>query len=125
MTQNMEDNKQQNEYVIKLSGKAHLFEPLTISHNIEILAKGSITEEKKQDKDDGGFIVTWKFEPVTVEVKNDLGETLKTRDTRKRSVQQRSAIFKEWRDSNSKEDFDDYYDRRLLGIIDGIIKGSV
>ena len=114
-----------NEYVLKIQGKSHLFEPLKIGYNYEILAKGSITEEKKNDKDDGTFITTWKFEPITCEVKNEIGETLKTRDTRRRSQQLRSCLFKIWKEQNIDMDFEKFYDGKMVALIRGIIEGEV
>lgn len=110
-----------NEYLIQLKGKASLPNELSIGNNYKIVAEGAITEEKKTDKDDGDFIITYKFSPILVEIENDKGERIRAKDTRKRSQQLRAAIWTEWKNSNSTDDPDDYYDKRMLGILNDII----
>lgn len=115
------DEKAIEDYIVKLSGKASLPAPLELGRNYLISIRGSITTETKADRFDGGVIKTWRFEPILVELVNDEGKTIKARDTRRRSVQLRSALWKIWRDIDSKEDFEEFYDAEMLKIIKDIL----
>lgn len=111
-----------NDHIIKLQGKASIPEPLTIGHNFRIEAEGSITEEKKSDKEDGDFIITYKFEPVMIEVVTDKGEKIRAKDTRRRSQQLRSSLFRQWQNNNDGTDFDEWYDRKMLHFINEVLE---
>ena len=116
----MKDPQAINDYLIKLSGKAALPEPLDIGYNYKIEAEGAIVSMTETDRDDGGRVFLWKFEPVLVRVVKE-GKTIKAKDTRRRSQQLRSALFKQWRDNNEPKEFEDYYDEEMLKIIRSII----
>lgn len=104
-------------YVIKLSGKAELPSPLEIGHNIKAVLEGSITEDKKVDNDDGSFTHYFTFKPIIVETINEMGERIRARDTRSRSQQLRSLLFKKWREQNIAKEFEDYYDEEMVRIM--------
>ena len=117
----MKDPQTIDDYLLKLSGKAALPELPKIGYNYEVNIKGSIVSITEADRDDGGRIFTAKFEPILVELIKETGEKLRGRDTRRRSQQVRAALFRQWRDNNESEDFEKYYDKEMLKIIQSII----
>ena len=104
-------------YAIKLTGTAELPEPLEIGHNYAVSLQGSITAETISDNEDGSKTHYYRFRPVMVEVVRPKGERLRAKDTRSRSQQLRAWLFRLWREENSGESFDDYYDRRMLDVM--------
>ena len=86
----IKDKDKQDDWLIKLSGKAAVSMPLSVNNNFKVVIQGEITEERKKNRQDGGMIYTWVFEPVLVETINHLGETLKAKDVRKASQRMRS-----------------------------------
>ena len=113
----MKDPEVTNDYLVKLSGKAEISEPLEIGTNYEVHAKGTITNTNEQDRDDGGRIYTYKFEPVIVEIISESGKALKAKDVRQKSRQLRAALWKVWKESNEPIDFEVYYDNEMDKII--------
>lgn len=99
-----------NTYYVKLSGKANIPEQLSIGHNYKITADCSITSESKVDNEDGSFSITWKAEPVTVEIERDNGEKIKAKDTRRNSQKIRNFLWKLHEQEGYGEDFDKVYD---------------
>jgi hypothetical protein len=104
-------------YIIKLSGKAELPQPLELSHNFRVLLEGSIDGKGEDDNGDGTRTHYYRFKPVKVEAITELGERIVAQDTRSRSVQLRALLFKRWREENSPERFEDYYDRRMVQLM--------
>lgn len=107
-------------YCLKLSGKAELEEPLAIGHNFHVALSGSITEENISDNEDGSKTHSFKFKPVIVEVITEQGERLRAKDTRSRGQQLRSLLWKQWRAANEPIEFEDYYDREMVKIMEQI-----
>ena len=104
-------------FVIKLSGKAELPEALQIGHNFEVNLIGSIISETKSDNDDGTHTTTYLFKPVIVQTVDAKGVRLRAKDTRSRSQQLRSLLYKRWREENEPVEFDTYYDNKMLEIM--------
>ena len=104
-------------FCIKLQGKAEVAKPLEIGHNIHTTLEGSIVSETIEDNDDGTKTHIYKFKPVIVEVLTQKGERLRAKDTRSRSQQLRSLLFRVWRERNEPITFDEFYDQELLKII--------
>ena len=113
----MKDEKALHDYLIKLSGKAAIPQPLKIGYNYSIKADGTITKIIESDNEDGSHQYVHQFEPVIMEVIDEKGERIKVKDTRRRSQQLRSVIWKEWQASNQELDPDDYYEKVMLSII--------
>ena len=107
-------------FVLKLSGKAELPKELPISHNIRVTLEGSIVADTKSDNDDGTFTHTYTFKPVIVEALTETGERIKAKDTRSRSQQLRALIFKRWREENEPIAFDDFYDKKMVEVMNNI-----
>lgn len=104
-------------YALKLSGKAELPEAITIGHNFRIICEGSIVSETIEDNDDGTKTHYYKFKPVIVETIDEKGTRLHAKDTRSRSQQLRSLLWKIWRETNEPIEFEQFYEDRMLEII--------
>ena len=111
------DPEKQDSYILKLSGKAELFAPLTIGHNVKTTIEGSITAETISDNQDGSHTHYFKLEPIIVEAITEKGERLRAKDTRSRSQQLRSLLVKKWRESTENITQDEYYDREMVRIM--------
>lgn len=112
INENMNDS-----YVLKLSGKAELPQPLEIGHNIKTVLEGSITSKTETDNEDGSHTHYYLFKPITVEAIDSKGERIRAKDTRSRSTQMRSLLFKRWREQNVAEEFDEWYDKEMVRIM--------
>lgn len=111
----MMENK--NTYFIKLSGKANIPVPLPIGHNYRIIADCSVVQEQKDDDESGGYNITYKACPITVEVGVGNGPTIKARDPRKNSVKIRNILFKQYFNEGGIIDFDKVYDEATWVIL--------
>lgn len=83
-----------NNYYVKIQGKANIPTALAIGHNYRLVADCSITSETRSDNDNGDFDVTYKVEPITIEIQKDNGETVKAKDPRKNSTKFRNSCWK-------------------------------
>jgi hypothetical protein len=101
-------------YFIALRGKSNIPVPLEIGKNYAIEVKGSVTQKKEDDNFDGSSNICWKFEPVEVVIKDELGTTIRAKDPRKNSQKFRSYLFKLYSDEGVTEDFDAVYDAVTL-----------
>lgn len=110
-------DKQITEHVIKLSGKATLLEPIDLSHNYRVQVDGSVVSVTDSDNQDGTFTRLYAFKPVLVAMINEKGEMIKAKDVRSRSVQLRAAIWKEWKNADLPQSFEDYYDAEMVKLI--------
>jgi len=104
-------------YVLKLSGKAELPSVIEIGHNFRVELEGSIVSETITDNDDGSRTHYFTFKPVIVEAITEKGERIRAKDTRSRSQQLRSLLFKRWRENNEPEEFEGFYDRNMVEIM--------
>jgi len=85
-----------NSYLIKLTGKAHLPEPLELSNNFKVTISGAITQQTDIDNDDNTFDRVYTFRPIIVETCDHLGKRLKAKDTRRESQKTRGVAYKTW-----------------------------
>jgi len=113
----MKDPEKQNSLVVKFSGKAEISKELEIGRNYDITAQGTVTALTEADKNDGSHIIYYKFEPIVVELITDKGEKIRTSDTRSRSQQFRSIVYKIWRTDNNPTPFEEYYDKLMVNLI--------
>lgn len=105
-------------HFIQFSGKANLPEPLKLGNAYTAEIQGEIVDIKRALYEDNGVTVTYKFNPLTANIKNELGEVTKAKDTRKRSQQLRAVLFKIYKDDDNEDlDFEKVYDRFMLNII--------
>lgn len=105
-------------HCIRLSGKAEIEKPLPIGHNYKVVLEGSITAETTSDNDDGSKTHTFLFKPVLVETIDPKGERLRAKDIRSRSQQLRSLLWRKWKDTNEPIEFETWYDKEMLRIIE-------
>ncbi len=118
----------ENTYFIKLQGKANIPKPLSVGHNFRVVADCSITQEQKDDDERGGFDITFKAVPVTVEVTTDNGEVIKARDPRRNSAKIRNMLWKEHFNEGGIDDFDAVYDEAtwvILSMMPAIYRQAV
>jgi hypothetical protein len=104
-------------YYVKIQGKANIPTRLAIGHNYRLTADCSITSESKEDNEDGTYNVVFKVVPVTVEIAQDNGQTVKAKDPRKNSQKLRNYLFKLYHNEGYTEDFDSVYDATTLEIM--------
>jgi len=102
---------QQETYYVKIVGKANVPNPVPIGHNYKITIDASVTQEQKDDNEDGTFNITYKAEPITMEITADNGKITKAKDTRRKSQLMRSLMMKKWKDNNVATDFEEWHDR--------------
>jgi len=96
-------------YYAKIQGKANIPQALSIGHNYKVVSDCSITSEAKEDNEDGTFNVTYKLEPITMEICKDNGSVVKAKDPRKNSTKIRNLLYFKWKESNEAIEFDEYY----------------
>jgi len=106
-----------NENVLKVSGKASLPEPLEIDHNYKVEIDGDVTSDDLKSNQDGTFTRYFRFEPILIKILKDNGEIIKAKDTRSRSQQLRSRLFKIWTETNANIEFETFYDEVMKLII--------
>ena len=91
-----------NEHILKLTGKVTLPKPLSLGKTYEVVVKGDVTEVRDIDNQDGTFNREFKFEPLTVEVVNDKGDSMKAREKGTTSKKQRGRHHF-WAEENNNE----------------------
>lgn len=97
-------------YYVKIHGKANIPERLEIGHNFRLTSDCSVTQEQRIDNSDGTFDVIFKLEPVTVEIVQDNGKTIKAKDPRRNSQKIRNTLYREWALTLESIEFERFYD---------------
>ena len=113
----MIDPTLKNSYVLRLSGKAELPEPLEIGNNYHCSLEGSITSKTEADNNDGSHTLYYAFKPVKIDVLTPKGETIKAKDTRGKSQLFRGRIWALWNRKNLNMDAQTYYDKLMDKLI--------
>ena len=108
----MQDDK--DTYFINLRGKANINASLKIDQNYRIEADCSITQERRDTNEDGTYNITYKAEPLNIEIKKDNGEVIKAKDPRRNSLKFRNYLFKIYVEEGVTESFDEIYDATIL-----------
>ena len=103
-----------NEYILKLTGKASLTEPLEIGKSYRIIISGDITSQQLDDNNDGTVDQSFKFVPVLVGVVTPEGKTLKAKGRGSQSQVLRNIILQKWDGSGDRDEF---YQKRMSEII--------
>lgn len=96
----------ENKYVLKISGSAESPKPLEIGKNYRVVAEGAVEASAVTEKK-GVLVHTATFKPIRLEVKDELGESLRLSDTRGMAEQFRSMMWRIWREQGDKEDFNE------------------
>jgi len=106
-----------NDYVIKISGKAHLDKPLDLSRKYKVAIDGAIISSALHDNEDSTFTQEYKYKPIIVSILEEGGEIIHAQDIRSRGQQLRARLWREWKEQEEPVSFDIYYDREMLKII--------
>lgn len=101
-------------YLIRISGKAELPEAINIGSNYHLSLEGSITSKTTTDEENGSFVHTFLFRPIKMELLDPLGKTLKLKDTRTLSQQFRAIMWRNWKERDESESFEEVVYPRLM-----------
>jgi hypothetical protein len=115
-------------YFIKISGKANIPERLEVDKNYHVACDCSITQESKDSNENGTYDITFKAQPMTVEILKSNGKIIKARDPRKNSQKMRNYLWKIYTDEGYCEDFDLVYDTfayEVMGMTPSILKSVI
>lgn len=113
----MKDPALENEYYLKLGGKANIPQPLEIGRNYKLTTSGTVTSLTESDLNDGRHVVYYKFSPINMELIDDLGESIKAKDTRSASQLFRAKLWKHWQNLGTEMSFEDWYTSVMLNLI--------
>lgn len=100
-------------YFVQLRGKVNIPKKVSIGHNFKLELQGSVTDERRSDLENGDFEVTSTFRPITCEIKTDLGETIKGKDTRSRSQQLRAIMYRKWEMNDDFRGHEEQYEAAM------------
>ena len=109
-----------NDYILKLTGKVSILEPLELGHNYKLLIDGEVTSVTDTNNQDGTKNRVYKYEPILCTIQKDNGETIKAKDARSNSTKIRKVLYAVWLQKNSDLDFDNFYDRFTALIISNV-----
>jgi len=112
-----------NEYYLQLKGKVNIPEPLRKGNDYHIAIKGSITGFNTEDNMNGTDSITFKFEPLTIELLTPQGLTIRA-SKYKQSQKMRFALKDKWIRTHEQLDFDEYYKQETDKIINEINGGD-
>ena len=104
-------------YILRLSGKAELPQDIEIGHNWHVSMEGSITSKTITDNENGSQSVTYLFKPIKVELLDDKGKMLKLKDTRSSSQLFRGSLYKNWLNSQCGKTYDEWYQNGMIKMI--------
>ena len=111
------DPLKENDYFIKLTGKANIPCTMEIGRNYKVQLQGTVTSLTESDKDDGSHSIFYRFEPVIVEIVDDRGVAIRAKDTRRMSALLRAKLWKEWGKAQTNLDFGDWYEVAMQRMI--------
>lgn len=100
------DPTKENDFLIKFAGKAQIPEGLEIGKNYKITVEGTVTGCEEKDKNDGTHSLTFKVEPVRVELVDEKGHAIQAKDTRSNSQRTRLWYYKAWLNLAADYEFD-------------------
>ena|SRR3990167_4339886 len=107
-----------NSYSIRLSGRAEIPEDLDEAKNYKMIIEGSIPKTEFHDNQDGTHDKILTLKAIKVEVVDDIGKSIKAKDTRGKSQLFRARLWKEWSKlDDTKLDFNDWYDAMMINLI--------
>lgn len=109
----METNQEKiiNDYVLKLTGKVSILEPIEQSHNYKVEIDGTIDAVTDTDNHDGTYNRYYKFLPILCKIKKDNGEVIRAKDPRKNSQKLRRIVYAIWMNDASSLPEEEAYDR--------------
>jgi len=98
------------DYVLKISGKVSLLEPIEIDNNYKVEIEGSIISEKDKSEEDGTFLRYYEFKPILVRLLDNIGKTIKAKDVRSLSQKFRAIEKFDWEQSGESYEFEVVYE---------------
>lgn len=104
-----------NDYIVKMSGKVSILEPILIDHNYTLKLDCAVVAENLKTNENGTFNIEYKIEPMRVELIDETGKSLKAKDPRTWSQKLRAMVLFESRRENLDEQIE--YDSFMLWII--------
>lgn len=113
----MKDPEKTNDYFVKLTGKANIPCTMDIGRNYKLQIQGTVTSLTESDKNDGSHAIYYRYEPVLVELVDDLGQSIKAKDTRSLSQLFRARMWKCWTKNPQDLEFDQFYEKLMQNMI--------
>jgi hypothetical protein len=115
-------------FFIKISGKANIPERLEVDKNYHIACDCSITQEQKDSNENGSYNITFKAEPMTVEILKNNGSIIKARDPRRNSQKFRNYLYKLWSEEGCIYTFDEVYEavvHEAMGVMPSFLRSVI
>ena len=110
-------DKEINDYVLRLTGKVSLLQPINLGENYKFTISGSITSQTDKDNHDGTINREYRIEPIVVELINELGQAIKSKDSRSKSKLLRACFYKDWKEIPNDLGDEDFYDAVMEYVI--------
>jgi hypothetical protein len=118
----------ENTYFIKINGKTNIPERLEVDKNYHITCDCSITQEQKDSNENGTYNVTFKAQPITLEILKDNGKIIKAKDPRKNSQRFRNYLYKLWMEDGCIYPFDEVYEQvtyNAMGVLPSLLRDVI
>mgnify|MGYP001611315524 FL=1 len=106
-----------NDYVLRLSGKVSLLEPIELDENYKFTISGTIISQTDKSNQDGTFNREYRLEPIIVELLDKLGRAIKSKDPRSKSKLLRACLYRNWKETPNDLSDEEFYDLVLNYII--------
>ena len=119
---------EQDTYFIKVQGKANIPERLEVDKNYHIACDCSITQEKKDSNENGTYNITFKAEPMTVEILKNNGSVIKAKDPRRNSQKFRNYLYKLWNEDGCIYPFEEVYEQvvyEAMGVMPNLLRSVI
>lgn len=123
--QKIQTMKEVQDKYIQIKGKVILLDDIDREQAYKLTIDGEIVDVREPTNDDGTVDRVYIFQVARAEVTDNLGKVTKTKDSRQASVKLRSIITHEWEAKGTEESKEDYYQKRMTGIMRGIIEGKI
>lgn len=114
-----------SDYLIALRGKISIPGEIDDTKSYKLLLDGEFISVKENNNEDGTFTKEYIFKPLMGQIEADNGAITRIKDVRKQSQKMRVIINKEWAISNSGVDQEDFYNKRMTGIMIRMINGEI
>ena len=121
----MENKKQINDNIIRITGNASILEGLEIDHDFKIEVLANVDSTRLKSRQDGTYDKHYNLKMLTCEVLKDDGKRLRAKDRRGVSQKMRGAIYGVQMDNNVDEDVEEFYQRSgnaIIANMEGILR---
>jgi hypothetical protein len=99
-----------NSYILKISGAVEIPKELSSLHNYRVTIEGAVPKMETSNNENGTYDVTYKMKPIKLEIINELGETIKAKDSRSNSTLNRSQARAIWLNKKPNCEEEVFYD---------------